>query len=66
VEKWGQNITKSSMSKAEAQTATKQTIGRSIQYLLVATAMNRREYNEIQVPLYKYSMGKMRVFEQPQ
>jgi len=61
VVKWGQNITKSSMSTAEALTATKQTIGRSIRYPLAATAMNRRECKEIQVPLCKYRMGKLGV-----
>ena len=42
--------------------ATKQTrIGRSICYPLAATAMNRRECNEIQITLCKYSMVKMGV-----
>ena len=61
VEKWGQNITKSSMSKAEALTATKQTIDRSIRYPLAATAMNKKECKEIQIPLCEYSMGKLGV-----
>ena len=61
VEKWGQNVTKSSMSKAEALTATNQTIGRSLRYPLAATAMNRGECKDIQIPLCKYSLGKLGV-----
>jgi len=43
------------------RTAIKQTIVHTIRYPLAATAMNKKEYNDVQKVMKKTTIGKMRV-----
>ena len=61
IEDWGEKTSTKTMTKHEARTAIKQTIGRTIRYPLAATALNKAECIEIQKVLKKETIGKMGV-----
>ena len=58
IQTWGEKTSTKSLTKYEARTAIKQTIGRIIRYPLAATALSKSECIEVQKMMKKETIGK--------
>jgi len=61
IQTWGDKTSIKSLTKYEARTAIKQTIGRTIWYPLAAMALSKNECTEVQKVMKKETIGKMGV-----